>query len=125
MTAFIPFQDLVKSKNYVDNTEQVYSLAFSMTMLWLQLPKGFGKSTIISTLQELFKHGIKPYDGHESYFKGLKIENLWEDNKIFAIKTNFKIKEHYFSKTHAKKLRSFHEICLQRLWLHLRRRQCT
>ena len=85
MTAFIPFQDLVKSKNYVDNTEQVYSLAFSMTMLWLQLPKGFGKSTIISTLQELFKHGIKPYDGHESYFKGLKIENLWEDNKIYHV----------------------------------------
>lgn len=85
MTAFIPFQDLVKSKNYVDNTEQVYSLAFSMTMLWLQLPKGFGKSTIISTLQELFKHGIKPYDGHESYFKGLKIENLCEDNKIYHV----------------------------------------
>ena len=25
------------------------------------------------------KHGVKPYDGHDSYFKGLDIEKTWNE----------------------------------------------
>ena len=62
---------------YVDKTRFLYMLALSNQPLLLTRPRRFGKSTLVSTLEELFSHGVAPYDGHDSYFKGLEIENLW------------------------------------------------
>lgn len=62
---------------YVDKTRYLYQLASINQPLLLTRPRRFGKSTLVSTLKELFLHGVAPYDGHESYFKGLEIEQLW------------------------------------------------
>ena len=62
---------------YVDKTRYLYRLAVSSGPLLLTRPRSFGKSTLLSAFEELFLHGVAPYDGHESYFKGLEIEQLW------------------------------------------------
>ena len=70
---------------YVDKTQFIYQLAFDKNFRFLSRPRRFGKSTIVDTLEELFLHGVKPYDGHDSYFKGLDIEKLWTDDKQYAV----------------------------------------
>lgn len=62
---------------YVDKTRYLYQLATINQPLLLTRPRRFGKSTLVSTLEELFLHGVAPYDGHDSLFKGLDIEPLW------------------------------------------------
>ena len=62
---------------YVDKTHYLYNLATSEQPWLLTRPRRFGKSTLVSAFEELFLHGVAPYDGHESYFKGLAIEKLW------------------------------------------------
>ena len=61
------------------------TIANSQAPVFISRPRRFGKSTIISTLEELFKHGVKPYDGHDSYFKGLDIEKTWNEEHEFDI----------------------------------------
>ena len=70
---------------YVDKTKSIYDLAHLRKFFFLSRPRRFGKSTIVSTLEELFKHGIKSYDGHDSYFKDLAIEKLWTDNGEYKV----------------------------------------
>ena len=70
---------------YVDKTESVYELAMDNQPKVLVRPRRFGKSTLLSTLKELFLHGVKPYDGHDSYFKGLAIEQLWDDPHTYPV----------------------------------------
>lgn len=70
---------------YVDKTREIYDLASQRDFFFLSRPRRFGKSTIVSTLDELFRHGVSPYDGHDSYFKGLAIENLWSDNEQYRV----------------------------------------
>ena len=36
-------------------------------------------------LPEFFLHGVKPYDGHDSYFKGLSIEETWQDDGQYHV----------------------------------------
>ena len=72
-------------KVYVDKTDFVYELAASDCPHILTRPRRFGKSTLLSTIEELFLHGVEPYDGHESYFKGLAIEQLWHDNGSYLV----------------------------------------
>ena len=74
-----------KGKVYVDKTAYVYELAASDCPHILTRPRRFGKSTLLSTIEELFLHGVEPYDGHESYFKGLAIEQLWHDNGSYLV----------------------------------------
>ena len=62
---------------YVDKSRYLYRLAVSSGPLLLTRPRRFGKSTLVSALEEIFLHGVAPYDGHESYFKGLEVEQLW------------------------------------------------
>ena len=66
-------------KIYVDKTAFVQKIAGTRKPKILTRPRRFGKSTLLSTIEELFLHGVKPYDGHDSYFKGLAIEKLWHD----------------------------------------------
>ena len=58
-------------KIYVDKTAFVQKIAGTRKPKILTRPRRFGKSTLLSTIEELFLHGVKPYDGHDSYFKGL------------------------------------------------------
>ena len=70
---------------YVDKTAYVYELAANQFAQILTRPRRFGKSTLLSTIEELFRHGVKPYDGHDSYFKGLAIESLWHDDGSYFV----------------------------------------
>ena len=70
---------------YVDKTDFVYKLANTTIPQILTRPRRFGKSTLLTTLEELFRHGVKPYDGHDSYFKGLAIEQLWQDDGQYLV----------------------------------------
>ncbi len=56
---------------YVDHTDLIYEFAYLDGPNFLSRPRRFGKSLLISTLASLFSHGTE-------FFKGLKIEKLWE-----------------------------------------------
>lgn len=75
---------------YVDKTKLIYELAKDRIPKFLSRPRRFGKSTLVSTLEELFTYGVKGYDGHDSYFKGLAIEKLWQDEgQYYVMHFNF------------------------------------
>ncbi|WP_443744554.1 AAA family ATPase [Sutterella sp.] len=59
---------------YVDKTDLVYELAKPEAGGWyfLSRPRRFGKSLLLSTFAELFRSGLKR-------FEGLKIESQWRD----------------------------------------------
>ena len=85
-TSVSDFVSLRSQNNiYVDKTEYVYLLAADSKPRVLTRPRRFGKSTLISTLKELFLHGVEPYDGHDSYFKGLAIESKWNDPDQYLV----------------------------------------
>ena len=85
-TAFQSFAELrTGGAVYVDKTAFVQALAENRQPRILTRPRRFGKSTLLSTLEELFLHGVKPYDGHDSYFKGLTIEKLWQDTSLYPV----------------------------------------
>lgn len=69
---------------YVDKTARIYELAKDRTAKFLSRPRHFGKSTIVSTLEELFRYGTKTRD-HDSFFKGLAIEKLWNDEGHYQV----------------------------------------
>ena len=70
---------------YVDKTKYIYDMTCSTDPIFISRPRRFGKSTLISTFEELFTHGVKPYDGHDSYFKCPYIEEKWTDEKDYLI----------------------------------------
>ncbi len=85
-TAMPSFAELRKDGSvYVDKTAFVQKIAGNRKPKILTRPRRFGKSTLMSTIKELFLHGVKPYDGHDSYFKGLDIEKLWHDDGSYLI----------------------------------------
>ena len=69
---------------YVDKTNFVLDLAQKVATI-ITRPRRFGKTTLQTTLEELFLHGVEPYDGHDSYFKGLAIEQLWQDKGQYLV----------------------------------------
>ena len=86
-TSFSNF--ILKNKIYVDKTDLIAKLALGDTPIFLSRPRRFGKSTLVSTFEELFSHGLEK-------FKGLKIEreNLWQDKTYKVIHLDFsKIKD--------------------------------
>ena len=69
---------------YVDKTDLIYSLAHEGTIYFLSRPRRFGKSLLISTLENYFL-------GREELFKGLKIDALekdWLTYPVFHIDFN-------------------------------------
>ena len=56
-----------KNKLYIDKTKQIYDLIQTSKSCFISRPRRFGKSLIISTLENLFK-------GKKDLFKGLDIE---------------------------------------------------
>ena len=85
------FSKIIRNKKiYVDKTDLIYKIARHDSFQFLSRPRRFGKSTIISILEELFTHGVKDFideDGikQESYFKGLAIEKLWIEDKTYKV----------------------------------------
>lgn len=67
---------------YVDKTDSIAKIAVKKGPFVFTRPRGFGKSTLVSTLQELFENGLER-------FHGLKIENLWQDKTYKVIHLDF------------------------------------
>lgn len=67
---------------YVDKTELVCELASSFVPVLLIRPRGFGKSLLVSTLESLFRYGLRD-------FRGLAIEKLWKDRTYNVVRLDF------------------------------------
>lgn len=63
---------------YVDKTDMVYSLAREGSIYFLSRPRRFGKSLLVSTLKNYFF-------GRKELFKGLKIDSLEKDWKVYPV----------------------------------------
>ena len=69
------FEDIRKKNQiYIDHTDLIYEFAYLDGPNFLSRPRRFGKSLLISTLESLFSHGTE-------YFKGLKLEKLWNERE--------------------------------------------
>ena len=63
---------------YVDKTDMVYNLATEGKIYFLSRPRRFGKSLLVSTLKNYFL-------GRKELFKGLKIDALEKDWKVYPV----------------------------------------
>lgn len=67
-------------KIYVDKTALLYPIARDHSgAYYLTRPLRFDKSTLLSTLEELFRYEVEQLNGHDSCFKGPAIERLWKE----------------------------------------------
>ena len=69
---------------YVDKTDMIYSLVTEGKIYFLSRPRRFGKSLLVSTLENYFL-------GRKELFKGLKIDALereWLEYPVFHIDFN-------------------------------------
>ncbi len=67
---------------YVDKTAQIYELAIQRQKFFLARPRRFGKSLLISTLESLFRDGLRD-------FQGLAIEKWWQDKTYDVVTLDF------------------------------------
>ena len=76
------FRKLINGNNlYVDKTEHIYELLVQGSVYFLSRPRRFGKSLLISTLNEIF-------EGEKELFKGLwiyKSDYVWKKHPIVRI----------------------------------------
>ncbi|WP_294453507.1 ATP-binding protein [uncultured Bacteroides sp.] len=63
---------------YIDKTDMIYSLAQEGSIYFLSRPRRFGKSLLVSTLKNYFL-------GRKELFRGLKIDSLEKDWKIYPV----------------------------------------
>ena len=63
---------------YIDKTDMVYSLAHEGKIYFLSRPRRFGKSLLLSTLKNYFL-------GRKELFKGLKIDGLEKEWKVYPV----------------------------------------
>jgi len=78
------FRNLREENNlYVDKTRQIYDLLHTGKFVFLSRPRRFGKSLLITTLQELFH-------GNKALFAGLWIEEKidWQPRPVILINFN-------------------------------------
>ena len=75
------FKDVIDSGTlFVDKTAHLAKLA-QFKKVFLTRPRRFGKTLMLSTLQELFSHGAK--DNH--YFDGLAVQSLWSEPNCYPV----------------------------------------
>ncbi len=68
------FEKIIENDNvYVDKTEYIYNLVQTNVPYFLSRPRRFGKSLLLSTMKAY-------WEGRKELFKGLKIEELEQDN---------------------------------------------
>ena len=63
---------------YVDKTDMIYSLVKEGMIYFLSRPRRFGKSLLVSTLKNYFL-------GRKELFKGLKIDSLENEWKVYPV----------------------------------------
>ena len=91
----ICFDDLRENDQiYVDKTKLIAEFAQLKATYFLARPRRFGKSLLIDILADLFSNGLKN-------FKGLAIENIWNDKTYNILRINFSS----FSIYNAKKIK--------------------
>jgi hypothetical protein len=73
------FEDL-RSNNYlyVDKTEDIHSIISTGTIYFLSRPRRFGKSLLVSTMDELFR-------GNKHLFEGLYIYDKWDWSQQYPV----------------------------------------
>ena len=69
---------------YVDKTAAIAKLAKDERYVFLSRPRRFGKSLLVSTLESLFKYGLRD-------FKGLAIEKAWQDRTYPVVALDFSL----------------------------------
>ncbi|GHT52288.1 ATPase AAA [Bacteroidia bacterium] len=73
------FEDLRSNDYlYVDKTEDIYRLVTSSKVVFLSRPRRFGKSLLVSTLEEL-------YTSNQSLFEGLYIYDKWDWTRRYPV----------------------------------------
>ncbi len=73
------FEDLRSNDYlYVDKTEDIYRLVTSSKVVFLSRPRRFGKSLLVSTLEEL-------YTGSQHLFEGLYIYDKWDWTQRYPV----------------------------------------
>lgn len=79
------FENIIKEDNlYIDKTRDIYNLINSTKFNFLSRPRRFGKSLLISTLEQIFK-------GNRELFKGLWIYDSdyeWKEFPIIRLDMN-------------------------------------
>ena len=85
------FETLIQEGSvYVDKTDLVYELTKSSVKYFLARPRRFGKTLLLTTIESLFKNGLK-------YFKGLWIESHWTDKTYDTVLLDFSINTRFNS----------------------------
>lgn len=72
----------VRNGIYVDKTALISALAQQESRIFLARPRRFGKTLLISTIESLFKDGLK-------YFDGLSIARTWRDATYPVVRLDF------------------------------------
>ena len=92
----VGIQSFAKIRNsgkiYVDKTNLVHRLVSTSSYYFLSRPRRFGKSLLVSTLEEYFL-------GHKELFKGLAIESLQPDEWLEHPVFHFDMSKVKYSKT--------------------------
>ena len=89
---------------YVDKTDLIFELAKNRKKIFLVRPHLFGKSLLVSTFEDLFKHSLKN-------FKGLAIEKLWTDKTYGVVRLDFSLVKEF--ETADQFCEKFHELLVQ------------
>ncbi|MDR2544419.1 MAG: AAA family ATPase [Methanobrevibacter sp.] len=78
------FSKIIKDNYiYVDKTEDIYNMVSTGEIYFLSRPRRFGKSLLLSTIEELF-------NGNKELFEGLYIYDKWDwDNSYPIIRLDF------------------------------------
>ena len=69
---------------YVDKTDIIYDLTHNGSIYFLSRPRRFGKSLLVSTLENY-------YSGRKELFRGLAIEKMeteWNEYPVFHVDFN-------------------------------------
>ena len=77
------FSEIIeKGYVYVDKTQNIYELITTGKSYFLSRPRRFGKSLLVSTIEEIFK-------GNKKLFESCFIHDKWDWNKYPVIKLDF------------------------------------
>ena len=76
---------------YVDKTDIIYDLTHNGSIYFLSRPRRFGKSLLVSTLENYVSTLENYYSGRKELFRGLAIEKMeteWNEYPVFHVDFN-------------------------------------
>ncbi len=71
-----------KNAVYVDKTALIAQMVNDGDKIFIARPRRFGKSLLVSTLESLFRYGVRD-------FEGLAIEKIWNDKTYKVLRLDF------------------------------------